>query len=96
MEEIGLFKNVSIIVLALGVSPSIAQVAPPQPASIASRFAPIIIDEKTYNDILTYLSDQPLKFSAPIYNELANMELSAARAANAGAGSSPKLPPPPR
>ena len=47
-------------------------------AQTGSKYAPITLDEATYNTLMTYLGDQPNKFSGPLVNWLQQAEAKAA------------------
>ena len=50
-------------------------------AQTGPKYAPIVIDEPTYTELMKYLGDQPNKFSGPLANYLTGLEQAAVIAA---------------
>ena len=63
-------KRIVLSAMLLTTASAIAQPSP--------KYAPIVLDEATYNTLMTYLGEQPYKFSAPLLTWLQQAEAKAA------------------
>lgn len=63
------------LLVAATIPVSAQQVTPPQPAQ--PKFVPFTVTEKDADNVRTFLQDVPFKFSAPIFQWMAQLEAEA-------------------